>query len=196
MKNDNISRKGGLRLPRNVQNDSGPANSSDDLFSVRQGSAIGFDAKFNADAVRAAADDAEWNRICQIPIDSSDLIVLTKAKKLGAYIMAISMKSPQKFRATYIARMQNFCLDIVESILRANAIRMDCDSDIRMRFDLQSDVIIKLKMLGYVALLAENAGCILLRQYKQISIQLSDLISLVAAWRKSDNERWRGKQNN
>ncbi len=48
-------------------------------------------------------------------------------------------------------------------------------------------------MLGYIALLAENAGCILTRQLKQISIQIADAVNLAAAWRKSDDEKWREK---
>lgn len=195
MKDNSSSRRGALRVPRKIENVAGPANGSADLFSVRQGAAIGFDAPFNAARVAtdAAAADADWERVCQIPCDASELVVLTRAKKLGAYVMAISMRTPQKFRATYVARMQNFCLDVVECILRANAIR--ADGGTAARAELQTNAIIKLKMLGYVALLAQNAGCILLRQYRQISIQLADVINLLAAWRKSDAEK-RGMKNN
>lgn len=196
MTDKTTSRRGALRVPRKIENIAGPANSADDLFSVRQGAATGFDAPFNVNRAAAnAALDAEWDMACQIPADSCELIVLTRAKKLGAYVMAISMRTPQKFRATYVARMQNFCLDVVECILRANAIRMDDASASARRGSLQADAIIKLKMLGYVALLAQNAGCILLRQYRQISIQLADVINLLAAWRKSDAEKWRAKNN-
>lgn len=196
MTDKTTSRRGALRVPRKIEDIAGPANSADDLFSVRQGAATGFDAPFNANrAAVNAALDAEWDMACQIPADSCELIVLTRAKKLGAYVMAISMRTPQKFRATYVARMQNFCLDVVECILRANAIRMDDASAAARRGALQADAIIKLKMLGYVALLAQNAGCILLRQYRQISIQLADVINLLAAWRKSDAEKWRAKNN-
>lgn len=197
MTDKTTSRRGVLHVPRKIENIAGPANGAADLFSVRQGAATGFDAPFNARRVAddAVAADADWERVCQIPSDASELIVLTRAKKLGAYVMAISMRTPQKFRATYVARMQNFCLDVVECILRANAIRMDDAAASARRGALQADAIIKLKMLGYVALLAQNAGCILLRQYRQISIQLADVINLVAAWRKSDAEKWRTKNN-
>ncbi len=40
-------------------------------------------------------------------------------------------------------------------------------------------------------MVAENSGCILKKQYKQISIQLSEAINLTVAWKKSDDERWK-----
>ncbi len=196
MKYNRLSRNKSLKIPKNITNVVGPANTIDDLFSVKQGSATGFDVKFdpNRTASNAAEIDAEWARVSKISDDASDLIVLTRAKKLGAYILAISLKTPQRFRATYIARMQNMCLDAISDILHANSIMQDCLENKRTREQFQTDAIIKLKMLGYIALLAENAGCILLRQYRQIAIQLSDVINLAAAWRKSDNEKWGAKQ--
>ena len=196
MKYNRLSRNKSLKIPKNITNVVGPANTIDDLFSVKQGSVIGFDVKFdpNRTASNAAEIDAEWASVSKISDDASDLIVLTRAKKLGAYILAISLKTPQRFRATYIARMQNMCLDAISDILHANSIMQDCQENKRTREQFQTDAIIKLKMLGYIALLAENAGCILLRQYRQIAIQLSDVINLAAAWRKSDNEKWGAKQ--
>ena len=67
---------------------------------------------------------------------------------------------------------------------------MDSSSNKLKREELQKKAIVKLKLLGYVAMLAENCGCILKRQYKQISIQLSEAINLTVAWKKSDDERW------
>ena len=40
-------------------------------------------------------------------------------------------------------------------------------------------------------MVAENSGCTLNRQYKQISMQLAEAINLIVAWKKSDDERWR-----
>ena len=45
-------------------------------------------------------------------------------------------------------------------------------------------------------MVAENSGCILSRQFKQISIQIGEAINLVAAWKKSDDDRWRSRSNN
>lgn len=139
--------------------------------------------------------DAQWEGVLKIPMDASELMVITKAKKLGAYVLAVTQKSPAKFRGVFIARLQNFCLDIVADLLGANFIRMDCADNKKRRETLQTDAIVKLKMLGYVALLAQNAGCILMRQYKQISLQIGETVNLASAWKKSDDEKWREKQN-
>ena len=48
----------------------------------------------------------------------------------------------------------------------------------------QMDALIQLKMVAYVAMLPENAKCILMRQYKQISIQVGEIINLIIAWKK------------
>ena len=87
--------------------------------------------------------------------------------------------------------MQNYCLDTLEFLLEANFIRMDSQTNKTKREELQKEAIVKLKLLGYVAMVAENSGCILNRQYKQISMQLAEAINLIVAWKKSDDERWR-----
>jgi hypothetical protein len=196
VRKNQLSRNKILRVPKILKNEAGKANSIDDLFSVKQGSSLGFNTRFNKakELAKAEATDAEWNQVSKIAEESSDLIVMTKTKKLGAYILAISMRTPAKFRGTFVSRMQNFCLDAVQDMLWANAIRQDCPENKKLRERYQTDAIIKLKMLGYIALLAENSGCILLRQYKQISILLGDAINLAAAWRKSDEEKWRNKE--
>jgi hypothetical protein len=196
MKNDRLSRNKSLKIPKIIKNETGPANTLDDLFSVKQGSAMGFNVKFNKDKEFKKAEilDEELNMVSKISEESSDLVVITRAKKLGAYILAISMKTPQRFRMTYVARMQNLCLDAISNMFFANAIHADCPANKNQRERYQTDSIIKLKMLGYIALLSENAGCILLRQYKQISLQLENVISMTSAWRKSDNEKWLDKQ--
>lgn len=189
--NRKLSRNKSVKLPRKIEC-AGLANSLDDLFSVNAASATGFDARFDSDQELVAAQslDAELTRISKIAPESSDLLVITQTKKLGAYIMAITIKCPQKFRATYISRMQNLCLDALECMYQANSIIQDTPENKSRRASFQTTAIIKLKMLGYISLLAENASCILLRQYKQISIMLGDAINLCAAWRKSDNEKW------
>ena len=42
-----------------------------------------------------------------------------------------------------------------------------------------------------IAMVAESSGCILTKQYKQISMQLAEAINLIVAWKKSDDERCR-----
>lgn len=57
--------------------------------------------------------------------------------------------------------MQNYCIDTLEYLLEANFIRMDSQENKISRKDFQKKAIVKLKLLGYVAMVAENSGCIL-----------------------------------
>lgn len=112
-------------------------------------------------------------------------MVITVVKKLCAYINVVTEKSPKKFRGVYVNRMQNHALDALEHLLYANFVRMSSDSKKQVRENHQQIAIVKLKMLGYIAMLSEGVGCILPKQYKQISMQTGEAINLIAAWKKA-----------
>lgn len=86
-----------------------------------------------------------------------------------------------------------YSLDTLECLLRANFIRIDSLENKKKREEFQKEAIIKLKLLGYISMVAENSGCILKRQYRQIYLQVTEAINLTSAWKKSDDERWRRK---
>jgi hypothetical protein len=134
--------------------------------------------------------DKELEAVKKIPHNANDLMVITVAKKLTAYTITVTEKSPKKFRGVFVNRMQNYCLDALEALVEANYIRLDESAKKIQREELQTRAIVKLKLLGYISMVAENCGCILERQYKQISLQLSEAINLTIAWKKSDDERW------
>ena len=48
--------------------------------------------------------------------NEKELTVIVKAKDLCAYIMTITQKSPKQFRFTFVSRLQNLSLDIVENL--------------------------------------------------------------------------------
>ena len=52
----------------------------------------------------------------------SESVVVTRAKELCAYIMNATQKSPKHFRFTFVTRLQNLSLNIIENIYRANDI--------------------------------------------------------------------------
>ena len=52
----------------------------------------------------------------------SELKVITKAKDLCSYVMTISQKSPKHYRYTFVSRLQNLSLNIIENLYRANEI--------------------------------------------------------------------------
>jgi len=189
-----VSRDNNLKIPKIIDDVNECINSVDDKVAVKQALATANDEKFNKkQVIQQVEEDKELERISKIPSNSNDLIVITVVKKLGAYIIAITEKSPAKYRGVFVNRMQNMCLETLELLLQANFIRIDSIENKKKREEFQKDAIIKLKMLGYISMVAENSNCILKRQFKQISLQIGEAINLVAAWKKSDDERWRNR---
>ncbi len=188
-----VSRNSNLKIPKQIEIHEKNPNSIDDTIAIKKAIATANNEKVNSKVLKedVEAEDKELNIISKIPSNSNDLIVITVVKKLGAYIIAVTEKSPKKFRGVFVNRMQNYCLDTLEFLLEANFIRMDSQINKTKREELQKEAIVKLKLLGYVAMIAENSGCILRKQYKQISMQLAEAINLIVAWKKSDDERWR-----
>lgn len=125
---------------------------------------------------------------------TSELLIITKTKKLAAYVITVTEKSPKRFRAVFVNRLQNYCLDALESLIEANSLRMDSNKNTEKRRDCQHKAYLRFKLLGYMTFLAFESQCILKKQYEQISLQVSDCINLLVAWRKSDADRV-GKKN-
>lgn len=187
-----VSRASNLKIPKTLEDVSGELNSIDDKVAVKQAIATANNERYNKQKITEEVErDKELEQVNKIPTNSNDLMVITVVKKLGAYIIAITEKSPAKYRGVFINRMQNMCLETLEILLRANFVRIDSEQHKQEREEYQKDAIIKLKMLGYISMVAENANCILMRQYKQISLQIGEAINLIAAWKKSDDDRWR-----
>ena len=187
-----VSRDSNLKIPKKLEDCNGTENSIEDKVAVKQAIATAENKRFNKKEIEESVEnDNELEQVNKLPFNANDLMVITVVKKLAAYIIAVTEKSPKKFRGVFVNRMQNYCLDTLECLLEANFIRMDAVEKKTKREELQKEAIVKLKLLGYVSMVAENSGCILKKQYKQISIQLSEAINLTVAWKKSDDERWK-----
>ena len=193
---EQVSRNNNLKIPKEIEVVVKNTNSIEDELSSIEAVATANDQKFQKNRIKKKLEDSNKDTevISQIPTNANDLMVITVVKKLGAYIIAVTEKSPKKFRGVFVVRMQNYCLDTLENLLEANFIRMDSLENKNKRAEFQKQAIIKLKLLGYISMLAEISGCILKRQYKQISIQVAESIDLVTAWKKSDDARWNNKK--
>ncbi len=189
-----VSRNNNLKIPKKIEIDQEKINSTNDRLFVKQAIKTANDQKFDISKEKENIEfDKELKRVEKIPMNSSELMVITIVKKLGAYIIAITEKSPAKFRGVFVNRMQNLTLEVLELLLQANFVRIDSIERKKEREEFQKNAIIKLKMLGYISMVAENSGCILSRQFKQISIQIGEAINLIAAWKKSDDNRWKNR---
>ena len=85
----------------------------------------------------------------------SELSVITKAKDLCSYIMTVNLKSPKHFRYSFVSRMQNLALDIIENLYRANDtfVKKGDNILIAQRLNKQREVRTDLRILEYFAML-------------------------------------------
>jgi hypothetical protein len=124
----------------------------------------------------------------------SELTVITKAKELCRYVMAVTEKSPKRFRFTLVSRMQNLALDVIDNAYRANDIYTAAGREeaVAKRLDLQHAALTAARLLGYMALLAREQNCILPKQFENITKLVSDCQNLLGAWIASDRKRNKG----
>jgi len=121
----------------------------------------------------------------------NELAVVMKAKDLCTYIVTITQKSPKQFRFTFVARLQNLAMDVIENIYRANEVFIDRGSqgNREKRLDFQHKALTALKILAYFAEMAMTQGCILPKQYEQIAKLSTECRQLLGAWINSDKKR-------
>lgn len=123
-----VSRANNLRIPKTIKNVGVEINSVEDKVAVKQAIATANNEKYNKEKIKEEVEkDKELEQVSKIPYNSNDLMVITVVKKLGAYIIAITEKSPAKFRGVFVNRMQNICLETLELLLRANFVRLESE---------------------------------------------------------------------
>ncbi len=127
----------------------------------------------------------------KVPMNTSELVVITKAKDLISYIFRVTENSPKKFRFTFIGKLQSLSLDYVENLIRANEVLLKKDDEVsnQKRYTYQKQAFVTLKLLEYFAMLSYENRCILLKQYIQIAKKGNDCKITLANWIKSDKNR-------
>jgi four helix bundle protein len=108
------------------------------------------------------------------------LFVLAKAKDLASYIIAVTEKSPKKFRFTLVNRLQNYALDAIECIIKGNQAK---ETEERARH--MSEAKTSLQMLDAFSLISYENGCILFAQYENIAKLLAETSMYLRKWRES-----------
>ena len=121
----------------------------------------------------------------------NELTVVMKAKDLCSYIVTVTQKSPKQFRFTFVNRLQNLAMDVIENIYRANDVFINkgSHSNQEKRLDFQHKALTSLKILAYFAEMAMTQNCILPKQYEQIAKLTTDCQYLLGAWINSDKKR-------
>ena len=124
----------------------------------------------------------------------SELTVIIKAKELCQYVTRITHKSPKQFRFTYVARLQNLSMNVIENLYRANDTFVTSQNKIYVerRLNYQHKALTDLRLLSFFSEMAYQDGCILFKQYEQISKQVSTCQNYLGAWIIGDRKRLSG----
>lgn len=85
MPNMLTGRSRNLKIPKVIEKTVSTANTEDDLFAASQAFSMAADKKFRPREKVLADFDEDMAQVLKIPENSSELVVITKAKKLGAY---------------------------------------------------------------------------------------------------------------
>ena len=119
----------------------------------------------------------------------SELAAITAAKNLCKYVFLVTNKSPKIFRFSLVSRMQNFSLNIIEKLYRANEVFIKINPSVALqaRLNFQHTALTDIKLLSYMAFLAKEQGCILPKQYEHIAKLSFDCQNLLGAWIKHTN---------
>ena len=121
----------------------------------------------------------------------SELSMITRAKDLCTYIMTVTQKSPKQFRYTFVSRLQNLSLSVIENLYRANDIYPQNARMASQRLEFQQRALTDIKILAYFSMMAMEQGCILAKQFEQISRLAADCQFMTAAWMSSDQKRFK-----
>ena len=124
---------------------------------------------------------------------ATEMAVITEAKDLCAYVMKITQKSPKQFRFTFVSRMQNLALNVIENIYRANEVfilSINMKERLDKRLGFQHSALTELKLLAYFASVSVENNCILLKHFEQISKRTTKCQRLLGAWINSDRKRF------
>ena len=124
--------------------------------------------------------------------DNTELSVITKAKELLLYILAVTDRSPKKYRFTLVSRLQGYALDIVEYLYLANCIVISdrtLQKELDERIQYQRKAFARLRLLAYIAVIARESVCITQKQQRIISEKIVEVEKMLYAWRMSDEKR-------
>jgi len=127
----------------------------------------------------------------------ADLALTVETKALCEYVFSVTPSAPKRFRFTFVTRLDNLSLSLVETVYRANDtyIGKGCSpGSPRRRLDLQQEALTDARLLAYIAEVAYRQGCLLMKQFEQIGQRSARCQWLLGAWISSDKKRLAAEQ--
>lgn len=122
----------------------------------------------------------------------ADLALVTEAKALCEYVLTVTQASPKRFRFTFISRLDNLAIALVEQVYRANDVFIGkgCSpGSPRRRLDFQQEALTNARLLAYLAEVAYRQNCLTGRQFQQIAKRSAVCSQMLGAWIASDKRR-------
>ncbi len=115
-----VSRDSNLKIPKKLENFNETENSVEDIVAVKQAIATAENKRFNKkQIIESVEKDNELEQVNKLPFNANDLMVITVVKKLAAYTIAVTEKSPKKFREVFVNRMQKLLLRYLRVFIRS-----------------------------------------------------------------------------
>lgn len=129
-------------------------------------------------------------------MSNKEFLLTSKAKDLVKHtvFMTDSIKRyPKKFKFSYVNRMQEIAIDILEDIQTANELNINDPEELKERLYLQNKAITKCKTLSFfIELSFENESInINDKQCKTWIKYVLDVQYMAVRWRTKDKERTR-----
>lgn len=121
----------------------------------------------------------------------NELIIITEIKRLIDYVFVVTQKSPKKYRYSFVTKIHNILLDIIELLYVANSIVLGDNN----RLNKQKEAIVKFQLLDYMCDLAHKEKCLLFSQYENISKYINSCLKLLNAWIARDQTRISNNNN-
>jgi len=121
-----------------------------------------------------------------------DLLVIKVAKELCLCVFQVTQRSPKSARFTFVSRLQNTALDILESVFLANGCYIGpggLPQDAQQRRSLQQRAMTRAQLLAYLAEMASTENVILPQQFERIGRLTTSCQRLVGGWIASDRQR-------
>lgn len=115
----------------------------------------------------------------------SELMVITETKRLIDYVFLVTEKSPKKFRYSFVNKIHNLLIEIIELLYEANSIDV---MDV-LRLSKQESALVKFQILDYLCELATREKCLLFHQYENISNYLNSCMKYLNGWINSDKKK-------
>lgn len=100
-------------------------------------------------------------------------------------MFVVTEKSPKKYRYSFVTRIHNILLDIIELLYEANSITLGDD----LRLNKQKEAVVKFQLLDYMCDLTQKEKCLLFSQYENICKYINCCLKLLNAWIRSDISR-------